>query len=229
MQCRIACLTRSIEFTRPKCRDSYTVCIAWHCDDSEVHSKRQTFYSFHLVRFLYIYPFIIYQRVIVAPLTRLSVNYDLCTISTCFLYGVKVDIFPSYGNLSANVSNIVLYYCDHDYWSSFNLRKSCNLFCCDIDNLIHRYQFDEFFAKYSILQFWLQCLTLSNHLPRDVRNFAAGDGRSCLSHMWTYSRPDAAIVACDRRPQGFISLKSWLPPGHLVTLVLAANALHNIT
>ena len=54
MQCRIACLTRSIEFTGPKCRDSYTVCIAWHCDDSEVHSKRQTFYSFHLVRFLYI-------------------------------------------------------------------------------------------------------------------------------------------------------------------------------
>ena len=53
-QCRIACLTQSIEFTRPKCRDSYAVCIAWHCDDSEVQSKRQTFYSFHLVRFLYI-------------------------------------------------------------------------------------------------------------------------------------------------------------------------------
>ena len=66
-----------------------------------------------------------------------------------------------------------------------------------------------------------------------MRNFAAGDGHrllrshttTYLSHIGTYSWPDTAIATCDRRPQGFLSLKSLLPPGHLVTLVQAANPL----
>ena len=52
MQRRFVCLTRNIGFTGPKCRYLYTVCIAWHCDHSEVHSKRQTFYFLNLNGFL---------------------------------------------------------------------------------------------------------------------------------------------------------------------------------
>ena len=51
----------------------------------------------------------------------LSVNYALCTISIYFLYGVKVDTFSWYDDISANISYIVLYYCDHDQYSNFNL------------------------------------------------------------------------------------------------------------
>ena len=66
--------------------------------------------------------------------------------------------------------------------------------------------------------------TLSDHFLKHVRNFAAGGGHSLLwpeattilSHREAYSRPEAATVACGRRPQGFISHKSRL----LVTLVL---------
>ena len=64
---------------------------------------------------------------------------------------------------------------------------------------------------------------------KDVRNFAAGGGHSLLwpeattflSHRGAYSRPEAATVACGRRPQGFMSQKSRLKSGHLVTLDLS--------
>ena len=139
----------------------------------------------------------------------LSVNYALCTISIYFLYGIKVDTFSWYDDISANISYIVLYYCDHDQYSNFNL--------------LHIYSMVTNLMDFSpgVASCRLQCL--SDHLQRGVRNFAAGDGHSllrsqtttCLSHIETYSRPDAAIVACHRRAQGFISLKSSLPPGQL--------------
>ena len=69
---------------------------------------------------------------------------------------------------------------------------------------------------------------LADYPLKDVRNFAAGGGHSLLwpeattflSHRGAYSRPEAATVACGRRPQGFMSQKSRLKSGHLVTLVL---------
>ena len=44
-------------------------------------------------------------------------------------------------------------------------------------------------------------------------------GTRFLKSQRAYSRPEAAIVACGQMPQGFISHKSRLPPGHLVTLM----------
>ena len=69
---------------------------------------------------------------------------------------------------------------------------------------------------------------LADYPLKDVRNFAAGGGHSLLwpeattflSHKGAYSRPEAATVACGRRPQGFMSQKSRLKSGHLVTLLL---------
>ena len=63
---------------------------------------------------------------------------------------------------------------------------------------------------------------------KDVLNFATVGGHSLLwpeattflSHRGAYSRPEAATVACGRRPQGFISQMSRLKSGHLVTLVI---------
>ena len=61
----------------------------------------------------------------------------------------------------------------------------------------------------------------SDHLPKHVRNFAAGGGYSSLwpeataflSYIESYLRPEAATVACGQRSQGFITHKSLLPPG----------------
>ena len=69
-------------------------------------------------------------------------------------------------------------------------------------------------------------LVFGDYPLKDVRNFAAGGGHSLLwpeattflSHRGAYSRPEAATVACGRRPQGFMSQKSRLKSGHLVTL-----------
>ena len=69
---------------------------------------------------------------------------------------------------------------------------------------------------------------LADYPLKDVRNFAAGGGHSLLwpeattflSHRGVYLRPEAATVACGRRPQGFISQKSRPKSGHLVTLGL---------
>ena len=62
---------------------------------------------------------------------------------------------------------------------------------------------------------------LSDHLPKDVRNFAAEGGHSLLwpegtiflNQRVAYPRPEAATVACGRRTQGFMSLLSQLNPG----------------
>ena len=80
-----------------------------------------------------------------------------------------------------------------------------------------------------VLVICLQSLSrgeFSHHLPKHVRNFAAEGGHSLLwpeattflSHRGAYSRPEADIVACGQRPQGFMCQKSRLNPGHLVTL-----------
>ena len=42
--------------------------------------------------------------------------------------------------------------------------------------------------------------------------------RAFLSHREAYLRSEAVTVACGRRPQGFITHKSGLKSGHLVTL-----------
>ena len=66
---------------------------------------------------------------------------------------------------------------------------------------------------------------LSDNLPKEVRNFAAKGGHSLLwpevttflNSRGAYPRPEAATIACGRRPQGFMSQKSRLKSGHLVT------------
>ena len=69
---------------------------------------------------------------------------------------------------------------------------------------------------------------LSDHLPKDVRNFAAEGGHSLLwpeattflNHRVAYPRPEAATVACGRRTQRFMSLLSRLNPRQMATLLL---------
>ena len=68
-------------------------------------------------------------------------------------------------------------------------------------------------------------LHFSDYPLKGVWNFAAEGGHSLLwpeattflSYRGAYSRPEAATVACGRRPQGFITHKSRLKSGHLVT------------
>ena len=68
----------------------------------------------------------------------------------------------------------------------------------------------------------------SDYPLKDVRNFAAGGGHNLLwpeattflSHRRAYLRPEANTVACGHRPQGFMSQKSRLNPGNLVTLYI---------
>ena len=78
--------------------------------------------------------------------------------------------------------------------------------------------------------------SFSDHLPKDVRDFAAEGGHSLLwpeattflSPRRAHLRTQAAIVACGRRPQGFMSQKSRLNPGHLVTLDILVRERSNI-
>ena len=69
----------------------------------------------------------------------------------------------------------------------------------------------------------------SDHLLKHVRIFAAGGGYSLLwpgattflRHWGAYSWPNAATVACDRKPQGFITQKCQLKIGtssHTMTM-----------
>ena len=72
---------------------------------------------------------------------------------------------------------------------------------------------------------------LSDHLPKDVRNTAAGgrhsllwpEATTLLHHRGPYPWPEAATVACGRRTQGFMSHLSWLNPGQMVTLLITDN------
>ena len=78
--------------------------------------------------------------------------------------------------------------------------------------------------------------TFSDYPLKDVRNFAAGGSHSLLwpeattflSPRDAYSRPQAATVDCGRRPQSFMSQKSLLNPGHLVTLDILLRERSNI-
>ena len=72
---------------------------------------------------------------------------------------------------------------------------------------------------------------LSDHLSKDVRNFAAEGGHSLLwpeattfmNHRGAYPQPEAATDACGRRTQGFMSRPSWLNPGQMAILLITYN------
>ena len=68
----------------------------------------------------------------------------------------------------------------------------------------------------------------SDHLPKHVRNFAAGgchsllwpEATAFLNHLGTYSRPEANIVVYGPTPHCLFSHNSLLPPGQMVTTLL---------
>ena len=61
-------------------------------------------------------------------------------------------------------------------------------------------------------------------LPPKAATVCSGQRPQHSSVPWgAYSRPEAAIVSCGQRPQGFISQKSRLKSGHIVTLQLHCN------
>ena len=76
---------------------------------------------------------------------------------------------------------------------------------------------------------------LSDHLLKDVRNFAAEGGHSLLwpeattllNHRGAYPRPEAAAVACGGRTQGFMSLLSRLNPRQICIKFLNIMLKHN--
>ena len=151
----------------------------------------------------------------------LSVNYALCTISICVLYGVKIDTISWYDNISANISYIVLYYCDHDQYSNFNLLHIYSM----VTNLM---DFSPGVAscRFAMSQ-WPSPERRAEFCHRRRSQFVeVADNNMSESH-WNLFTARCSHSCLSQKGTRFYKSQVLTPAGATV-LVQAANALHTI-